>query len=150
MLYFGKSGSDFNKFQIVTKKTYRPKLLLILNSLNINMLKSTIPSNLAMRTETKEKDSLEQPKTTEDSVFEVHNDPIMESVLEVLSVIGKHKEITIRGKGKSIPNAIAVALIITEKMMKGNSKIHKITVDSESIQELGQAQSNIEIILRKI
>ena len=150
MLYFGKSGSDFNKFQIVTKKTYRPESLLILNSLNLNMLKSTIPSNLAMRTETKEKNSLEQPKTTEDSVFEVHNDPIMESVLEVLSVIGKHKEITIRGKGKSIPNAIAVALIITEKMMKGNSKIHKITVDSEPVRELGQALSNIEIVLRKI
>ena len=150
MLHFGKSGSDFNKFQIVTKKTYRPKLLLILNSLNLNMLKSTIPSNLAMRTETNEKNSLEQPKTTEDSVFEVHNDPIMESVLEVLSVIGKHKEITIRGKGKSIPNAIAVALIITEKMMKGNSKIHKITVDSEPVRELGQALSNIEIVLRKI
>jgi len=150
MLHFGKSGSDFNKFQIVTKKTYRPKLLLILNSLKLNMLKSTIPSNLAMRTETKEKNSLEQPKTTEDSVYEVHNDPIMESVLEVLSVIGKHKEITIRGKGKSIPTAVAVALIITEKMMKGNSKIHKITVDSEPVRELGQALSNIEIVLRKI
>ncbi len=150
MLHFGKSGSDFNKFQIVTKKTYRPELLLILNSLNINMLKSTIPSNLAMPTETKEKNSLEQPKTTEGSVFEVHNDPVMESVLEVLSIIGKYKEITIRGKGKSIPTAIAVALIITEKMMKGNSKIHKITVDSEPVQELGQALSNIEIVLRKI
>ncbi len=114
------------------------------------MLKSTIQSNLATRTKTKEKNSLEQPKTSEDSVCEVHNDPIMESVLEVLSVIGKHKEITIRRKGKSIPNAIAVALIITEKMMKGNSKIHKITVDSEPVRELGQALSNIEIVLRKI
>jgi len=103
-----------------------------------------------MPTETKEKNSLEQPKTTEGSVFEVHNDPVMESVLEVLSIIGKYKEITIRGKGKSIPTAIAVALIITEKMMKGNSKIHKITVDSEPVQELGQALSNIEIVLRKI
>ena len=84
------------------------------------MLKSTIQSNMATRTETKEKNSLEQPKTLEDSVFEVHNDPVMESVLEVLSIIGKHKEVTIRGKGKSIPNAIAVALIITEKMMKEN------------------------------
>jgi len=114
------------------------------------MLKSTIPSNLAMSTETKEENSLEQPKTTEDSVFEIHNDPVMESALDALSIIGKHKEIKIRGKGKSIPNAVAVALIITEKMLKGNSKIHKITVDSEPVRELGQALSNIEIILRKI
>jgi len=114
------------------------------------MLKSKIPSNLTMRTETKEENSLEQSKTSEDSVYEVYNDPVMESVLEILSIIGKYSEITIRAKGKSISNAVTVALIVTEKMMKGNSKIHKITVDSESIQELGQAQSNIEIILRKI
>ena len=114
------------------------------------MLKSTIPSNLAMRTETKEEDSLEQPKTTEDSVFEVHDDPVMESALDALAIIGKHKEITIRARGKSIPNAVAVALIITESMLKGNSKIHKITVDSQPIQELGRAISNIQIILRKI
>jgi len=34
--------------------------------------------------------------------------------------------------------------------LKGNSKIHNVTVDSEPVRELGQAQSNIEIILRKI
>ena len=56
----------------------------------------------------------------------------------------------IKSKGNSIPNAVAVANIITENIMKGNSKIHKITVDSEPIQEMGRTLSNIEIILTKI
>ncbi len=100
--------------------------------------------------ETKEGSGQEQTKTSIESVLDIYNDPIMQSALDILSVLGKHKEVTIRAKGNSIPNAIAVANIITENMLKGNSKIHKITVDSEPIQELGRASSNIEIILKKI
>jgi len=99
--------------------------------------------------ETKERSGQEQTKTSIESIFYIYNDPIMQSALDILSIFGKHKEITIRAKGNSIPNAVAVANIITENMLKGNSKIHKITVDSEPIQELGRAISNIEIILKK-
>ena len=99
--------------------------------------------------ETKEGSGQEQTKTLIESVIDIHNDPIMQSALDILSILGKHKEVTIRAKGNSIPNAVAVANIITENMLKGNSKIHKITVDSEPIQELGRASSNIEIILKK-
>jgi DNA-binding protein len=94
--------------------------------------------------------TLEQTTTTDESVFEVDDKPVMESVLDALSIIGKHEEITIRGKGKLISNAVTIALIITEKMIRGNSKIHKVTVDSEPIQDLGRSMSNIKIILRKI
>jgi len=99
--------------------------------------------------DTKERSGQEQTKTSNESIFDIHNDPIMQSALDILSILGKHKEITIRAKGNSIPNAVAVANIITENMLKDNSKIHKITVDSEPIQELGRAISNIEIILKK-
>ncbi len=99
--------------------------------------------------ETKEGSGQEQTKTLIESVIDIHNDPIMQSALDILSILGKHNEVTIRAKGNSIPNAVAVANIITENMLKGNSKIHKITVDSEPIQELGRASSNIEIILKK-
>jgi DNA-binding protein len=99
--------------------------------------------------ETKEGMGQEQTKTSIESVIDIHNDPIMQSALDILSILGKHKEVTIRAKGNSIPNAVAVANIITENMLKGNSRIHKITVDSEPIQELGRASSNIEIILKK-
>ncbi len=114
------------------------------------MLNSEIPSNLTMHVETKEENTPEQTKTTNESVFEVHNEPVMQSALDALSIIGKNKEITLSAKGQSIPNAVAVALIITENMLKGNSKIHKITVDSEPIQDLGSSMSNIKIILRKV
>jgi len=114
------------------------------------LLKSKIQSDVQRPAEAKKENEQRQTKTFGDSVFEIQNIPVMESVLEALSIIGKHTEITIIGKGESISNAVTVALIITEKMLKGNSKIHKITVDSEPIQDLGSAMSNIKIILRKI
>ena len=100
--------------------------------------------------EIKEENGQEQIKTSEDSVIVIYNDPVMRSALDAISVLGKHGEITIRSKGNSIPNAVAVANIITENILKGNSKIQKITVDSEPIHEMGRTVSNIEIILRKI
>ena len=100
--------------------------------------------------ETKEDNGQEQIEISADSVIVIHNDPVMESALDAISIFGKHKEITLRARGNSIPNAVAVANIITENILKGNSKIQKITVDSEPIQEMGRTQSNIEIILTKI
>ena len=100
--------------------------------------------------EIKEENGQEQIKTSEDSVIVIHNDPVMQSALDAISVLGKLGEIIIRSKGNSIPNAVAVANIITENIMKDNSKIHKITVDSEPIQEMGRTISSIEIIVRKI
>jgi DNA-binding protein Alba len=93
---------------------------------------------------------LKEIKPIKDSVFVVNNMPVMESVLDALSIIGKHKEITIRASGSLISNAVTISLIITEKMLKGNSKIHQIAVDSEPIQDLGESLSTIEIVLRKI
>jgi DNA-binding protein len=100
--------------------------------------------------EIKEENGQEQIKASPDSVIVIYDDPVMQSALDVIPILGKHDEITIKAKGNSIPNAVAVANIITENIMKGNSKIHKITVDSEPIQELGRTLSNIKIILRKI
>ena len=117
--------------------------------MKVILMKPKLSNIAALRTETKENDQ-RQTISAEDSVFEIHNDPAMQSALDALSIIGKHREITLRAKGNSIPNAVTVANIITESILKGNSKIHKIKVDSEPIQELGRMLSNIEIILRKI
>ena len=100
--------------------------------------------------EIKEKNGQEQIEISSDSVFTIHDDPVMQSALDAISIFGKHEEITIRAKGNSIPNAVAVANIITENIMKGNCKIQKIAVDSEPIHELGRTLSNIEIILKKV
>ena len=70
--------------------------------------------------------------------------------VDVLSVLGKKNRVILRAKGNSIPNAVAVANIITEKMLKGNSKVEKITVDTEAAAGIGNMTSTVEIILNKI
>jgi len=55
----------------------------------------------------------------------------------------------LRAKGDSIPNAVAIANIITENMLKGNSKIDKISVDTEGAVGIGKMLSTIEIVLLK-
>ena len=82
-------------------------------------------------------------------VFQVYNDPVMKVAIEVLERLGNLSRLTLKAKGRSIPNAVAVANIITEKMMKGTSAVEKITVDSENTKQLGRMLSTIEIILVK-
>ena len=75
-------------------------------------------------------------------------EPVMKTAVEALSVLGKTKRLTVIGKGESCPNAVAVSNILTQKMLKGNSKIEKITVDSE-IDDDGRMISIIEIVVIK-
>ena len=82
-------------------------------------------------------------------VFEVYNDPVMKIAIDVLEKLGALNRLTLRAKGRSIPNAVAIANIITEKMMRGNSAIEKIIVDSENAKGLGRMLSTIEITLIK-
>jgi len=82
-------------------------------------------------------------------IFNVHNEPVMIEAINVISLLGKSNKVIIRAKGDSIPNAVAIANIITEKMLKGNSKIQKILVDTEMPAGIGKMLSTIEIILQK-
>ena len=100
--------------------------------------------------ETNEPYGQEQTKKSDDAIINIGNDPVMLLAVDVLSVLGKNHRVILRAKGNSIPNAVAVANIITEKMLKGNSKIQKITVDTESAAGIGRMTSTIEIILNKI
>ena len=75
-------------------------------------------------------------------------EPVMKTAVEALSALGKTRRLTIIGKGESCPNAVAVSNILTQKMLKGNSKIEKITVDSE-IDGDGRMISIIEIVVIK-
>ena len=85
----------------------------------------------------------------DDSVFTVNSQSVMMDAVNVLSILGKSNKAILRAKGNSIPNAVAVANIIVEKMLKGNSKIQKITVDSEIPSGVGKMLSIIEIVLQK-
>ena len=91
----------------------------------------------------------ESTQQNDDFVYNVHNEPVMRNAVDVLSRLGKFKKVVLRAKGNSIPNAVAVANIITEKMLKGDSKVEKIILDSEEVKEMGRVLSTIEIIVVK-
>ena len=99
--------------------------------------------------ESSELSGQEQTETSETTI-QIGNYPVMESALEVLTILGNKKKVILKSKGNSIPNAVAVANIITEKMLKGNSKVQKINLDTVSAAGIGNMTSTIEIILTKI
>ncbi len=100
--------------------------------------------------ESSERYGQEQTNKSEDAIINIGNDPVMLLAVDVLSELGRKNQVILRAKGNSIPNAVAIANIITEKMLKGNSKVQKITVDTESAAGIGRMTSTIEIILNKI
>ena len=79
----------------------------------------------------------------------VKNESVMTSALDVLTEISSNNRVVLMAKGNLIPNAVAVANIVTENMLKGNSKIENIKLDSVISEEDGQMLSNIEIVLIK-
>jgi len=84
-----------------------------------------------------------------DFVFYVGNEPVMQIAVDLIPKIGKGEKLILKAKGHSIPNAVAVANILTEKLLKGTSKIQKILVDSETPEGMGRMLSTIEIIISK-
>lgn len=99
--------------------------------------------------ESSELSGQEQTEKSE-ATIQIGNYPVMESALEVLTILGSKKKVILKSKGNSIPNAVAVANIITEKMLKGNSKIQKINLDTVDAAGIGDMTSTIEIIVVKI
>ena len=83
-----------------------------------------------------------------DSYF-VKDESVMTGALDVLTAMDTSKRAVLLAKGNLIPNAVAIANIVTENMLKGNSKIENIKLDSVISEEDGQMISNIEIILIK-
>ena len=83
-----------------------------------------------------------------DSYF-VKDESVMTGALDVLTAMDTSKRAVLLAKGNLIPNAVAIANIVTENMLKGNSKIENIKLDSVISEEDGQMISNIEITLTK-
>jgi len=92
----------------------------------------------------------EQTKKSEDTIMTIGNEPVMQSAIDVLSILGSKNQVILKARGNSIPNAVAIANIITEKMLKGNSKVKKITLDTVEAAGIGRMTSTVEIILNKI
>ena len=87
-------------------------------------------------------------KADEDS-FLVRDAPVMTSALDVITKISSNNRIVLKADGEFIPNAVAVANIVTENMLKGNSSIQDIRLDSVISDEDGQMTSNIQITILK-
>ena len=100
--------------------------------------------------ETTKSQGQEQTEKSDETIIQIGNYPVMESAIDVLTILGKKNKVILKSKGNSIPNAVAVANIITEKMLKGNSKVEKITLDTVAAAGIGDMTSTIEIILNKI
>ena len=91
---------------------------------------------------------MELQETSQNDFF-VGNDPIMQSATDALMLLSKAGKIYIKAEGDLIPNAVSIANIIVENFLKNNSKIERITLDSDISTTDGKMTSNIEIIVLK-
>ena len=93
---------------------------------------------------------LQEVKRSEnENNYFIKDESVMASALEVLTQLSSTKRVVLLAKGDLIPNAVAVANIVTENMLKGNSSINDIKLDSVISEEDGQMTSNIEIVITK-
>lgn len=90
----------------------------------------------------------DQSTDNSNSEFTVTDAPIMQTAIDVLTKLSINNKIVLKAFGTTIPNAVAIANIITENMLKGNSKIDHILLDSEISEDEGM-KSNIKIVLLK-
>ena len=84
----------------------------------------------------------------EGRVIVIYQQDIVPCALDLLTELVNHKTVTLLARGQAIPTAVAVANIVTENMMKGNSKIVDIIVDSEEEKDRPLV-SIIKIIVSK-
>lgn len=89
-------------------------------------------------------------KSDDDAIVHIDNAPIMESVFNVLTVLRGQDKVILKSSGSSIPNAVAVANIITEEMLRDKSKVQEILLDTLTAAGIGKMTSTVEIILHKI
>ena len=79
----------------------------------------------------------------------IGNDPVMLTAVDVVSKLMIQDKISLKARGNSIPSAVAVANIITEKMLVGSTKIEKINLDTVAEAGIGNMTSTVEIVIRK-
>ena len=89
-----------------------------------------------------------QEEEDKNSYF-IKDESVMTSAVDVLSELSSSKRLVLKAKGDLIPKAVAIANIVTENMLKGNSSIQNIKLDSIISEKDGQMTSNIQIILIK-
>ena len=94
-------------------------------------------------------EEINEPTGQEQTIINIGNDPVMLTAVDVLSKLMIKSQIILKARGQSIPNAVAVANIITEKMLKDNSTVEKINLDTVAEAGIGNMISTVEIIIKK-
>ena len=94
-------------------------------------------------------EEMNKQQDQEQTEMNIGNDPVMIMAIDVVSKLMIQNKITLRARGNSIPNAVAVTNIITEKMLVGNTKVEKIKLDTLEEAGIGNMISTIEIIIKK-
>ena len=90
-----------------------------------------------------------EPKGQEQTEINIGNDPVMLTAVNVVSKLMIQSKISLKARGNSIPNAVAVANIITEKMLVNHTIIEKINLDTVAEAGIGDMTSTVEIIIKK-
>ena len=94
-------------------------------------------------------EDVNESKGQEQTEINIGNDPVMLTAVDVVSKLMIQDKISLKARGNSIPSAVAVANIITEKMLVGSTKIEKINLDTVAEAGIGNMTSTVEIIIKK-
>jgi archaea-specific DNA-binding protein len=94
-------------------------------------------------------EEINELKGQEQTIINIGNDPVMLTAVDVVSKLMNQNKIILKAKANSIPNAVAVANIITEKMLVGVTTIEKINLDTLEEAGIGNMTSTVEIIITK-
>ena len=84
-----------------------------------------------------------------DQIMVVGRAPVMTMVIEAMSTLGDKGLLSLRAREDNIPRAVVVANILTEKMMRQNSRVYKILLEGDMKPD-GSMASTIEIIMTKV
>ena len=94
-------------------------------------------------------EEVNEPKGQEQTIINIGNEPVMLTAVDVVSKLINQDRIILKAVGNSIPSAVAVANIITEKMLKGSTQVEKINLDTVAKAGIGDMTSTVEIIITK-
>ena len=94
-------------------------------------------------------EEVNEPKGQEQTEINIGNDPVMLTAVDVVSKLMNQDKVILKARGNSIPNAVAVANIITEKMLVGRTKVEKIKLDTLEEAGIGSMTSTAQIIIKK-
>jgi len=94
-------------------------------------------------------EEVNEPTGQEQTEINIGNDPVMLTAVDVVSKLMIQNKINLKARGSYIPNAVAVANIITEKMLVGRTVVEKIKLDTVEGAGIGSMTSTIEIIIKK-